>query len=343
MSFYIYGTGIRGKGALLYLNKKVDAFIVSEKMVFENKVILKGREYPIYSINEIMPTEDDICLLATQYLNEIIPLAHDKKWKIETLKDYEWYIAINLLKLYELDVDVDKKLLNFKDFKIPNLFNMKDVQPNIMESWVREMADLTYPYIGYKGLIGEGLYEYYDVYVESEDYVIDCGANLGLFSAMASQKGAKVWACEPLKKCSNYIEHINKECDVDITIVNKCIADYTGVTDFTETEENIGASSMSKSENGINYKIEVTTIDELVNEYEIPKVDFIKADIEGAERLMLKGATETIRKFSPKLSLCTYHLYDDVQVLTDIIKEINPNYIIKYAWQKLYAWCPKDV
>jgi hypothetical protein len=44
-----------------------------------------------------------------------------------------------------------------------------------------------------------------------------------------------------------------------------------------------------------------------VKERNLPRVDFIKADIEGAECAMLLGAAETIRKYRPKMALCIYH------------------------------------
>ena len=41
------------------------------------------------------------------------------------------------------------------------------------------------------------------------------------------------------------------------------------------------------------------SIDDLVEQEQIPKVDFIKMDIEGAELFALKGALKTIKKFRP--------------------------------------------
>jgi len=78
-------------------------------------------------------------------------------------------------------------------------------------------------------------------------------------------------------------------------------------------------------------KIEVrtTTLDNFVHENNLQKVDFIKADIEGAERIMLKGARQVLRDFSPKLSICTYHFPDDPQVLRELTLDANPNYVIE--------------
>ncbi|GHS89510.1 hypothetical protein AGMMS49957_12890 [Synergistales bacterium] len=41
------------------------------------------------------------------------------------------------------------------------------------------------------------------------------------------------------------------------------------------------------------------------------RMEFIKTDIEGYERHMLKGAAKTLKRFAPKLALCTYRLPDD--------------------------------
>ena len=83
--------------------------------------------------------------------------------------------------------------------------------------------------------------------------------------------------------------------------------------------------------------ITLTTIDKFVEDKGLEKVDFIKSDIEGEERNMLLGATETLKRFAPKLALCTYHFPDDEEVMTKIILEANPNYTIKYLRHKLFA------
>lgn len=52
-------------------------------------------------------------------------------------------------------------------------------------------------------------------------------------------------------------------------------------------------------------------IDQTVESLGLDKCDFIKMDIEGAELDALKGAEKTIRKFRPKLAICSYHGVDD--------------------------------
>ena len=78
--------------------------------------------------------------------------------------------------------------------------------------------------------------------------------------------------------------------------------------------------------------------DAFVEKNSIERVDFIKADVEGAERNMLRGAKRILRDFSPKLSLCSYHLPDDPQVLREIILDANPEYQIVEKFKNLYAY-----
>lgn len=95
---------------------------------------------------------------------------------------------------------------------------------------------------------------------------------------------------------------------------------------------------MVQDETGIeSVQVATTTIDDFVSFQKLGHVDFIKADIEGAERLMLEGARKTIREFAPNLSICYYHKLDDLKTLTRMLHEINPNYEIKAQYRKLYV------
>lgn len=80
----------------------------------------------------------------------------------------------------------------------------------------------------------------------------------------------------------------------------------------------------------------VTTIDAFCAKNALT-VDFIKADIEGAERRMLTGAKDILKTQGPKISVCTYHLPDDPQVIRDLLLKANPNYRIVEKWKKIYA------
>jgi hypothetical protein len=83
--------------------------------------------------------------------------------------------------------------------------------------------------------------------------------------------------------------------------------------------------------------IKIITLDEWVYKENI-KVNFIKADIEGYERKMLQGAVNIIKTQQPVLSLCTYHMPDDPEVMKDIILSANPYYKIIQRRMKMFAY-----
>jgi len=68
------------------------------------------------------------------------------------------------------------------------------------------------------------------------------------------------------------------------------------------------------------------SIDDLVNQQSLPKVDFIKMDIEGAELNALKGAEQSLRAFRPSLAISVYHRDDDWVTIPDYLDSLDLGY-----------------
>ena len=66
------------------------------------------------------------------------------------------------------------------------------------------------------------------------------------------------------------------------------------------------------------------SVDEALSDLGVRHVHFIKADIEGAERIVLEGARETIANSGPRMALCTYHLPDDPDRIPAVVQSIRP-------------------
>lgn len=236
----------------------------------------------------------------------------------------------------------EKEAVRFKDLVLPV------PKGNERSLFAIEFMDVILHYLvgienisHFRDFQGEGTYEDVRyVSVNKGDIVIDCGANMGLYSAVASREGGIVYAFEPSKYIIDKYLHITAEGNPNITIVNMALSDKKGEEEFLIDEGNIGHSRLKKDLQGTRTeRVIMTTIDDFVKEQKLEKVDFIKADIEGAERNMLKGAEWVLKHFAPKLSICTYHLPDDPEVLEKIIKDANSNYIVHHEAKKLYAWC----
>jgi FkbM family methyltransferase len=71
---------------------------------------------------------------------------------------------------------------------------------------------------------------------------------------------------------------------------------------------------------------ETISIDDMVQQLHLPRVDFIKMDIEGAEYPALRGAEQTIRSFRPKLAISIYHQISDFVDIPRFLHGLNLDY-----------------
>ncbi|MEK7523076.1 MAG: FkbM family methyltransferase, partial [Patescibacteria group bacterium] len=71
-------------------------------------------------------------------------------------------------------------------------------------------------------------------------------------------------------------------------------------------------------------QIKIVPIDKFINEH----ITYIKLDIEGFEKKALIGAKKTIKKYKPKLVICSYHNLNDIWELPMLIKKLRPDYKI---------------
>lgn len=212
--------------------------------------------------------------------------------------------------------------------------------------YAMEIGDILLPALtGRFAYVDEGPYEWGEVDIRPGDVVFDCGANLGVFSLLAAYRGARVFAFEPVAEAREALVRtlaLNpalKEC---VTIVPYALGAGVGVAEFTVLPDTLVGSSMVLPQSGRKVRVPVTTVDAFVHAHQLTRVDFLKADIEGAERLMLAGAAATLRRFSPKVSLCTYHLPDDPEVICELLKKAQPNYVLISKWKKVYGHLSRE-
>ena len=175
------------------------------------------------------------------------------------------------------------------------------------------------------------LYRMRHVSPEKGDVIFDIGAYLGdsaiFFANYVKDKG-KVYAFEPIKPNYNQLKNnieFNSLSDI-IQIENIGISNRSGTLKGVTSDEG-GPWSFLGEERG-DIDVEVTTIDEFVKSNNVKDVDYIKIDVEGLEKEVIEGATETIRNKKPKLAVAIYHNTSDLITLP-----LQINKICKY---KLY-------
>jgi len=72
--------------------------------------------------------------------------------------------------------------------------------------------------------------------------------------------------------------------------------------------------------------VAMTTVDAMVVEQHLSRVDFMKMDIEGGEVDALRGADETLKRFTPRLAISVYHRPHDLPDIVKLILRACPDY-----------------
>jgi FkbM family methyltransferase len=157
---------------------------------------------------------------------------------------------------------------------------------------------------------------------------LDIGGNLGYYATLESKKvgnSGKVIAIEPsplnfkylkhnlqLQKMNNFEVH-NLACGDSDGIVKFLISDHSNASRVIGDEEKID-SSMNIIE------VSVKRVDQLIEDFNIKQVDFLRMDVEGYESYILKGATLLLNRFKPMIQL-ELHFDTLGQNKTEIILE----------------------
>lgn len=172
------------------------------------------------------------------------------------------------------------------------------------------------------------IYEHGPVRIRRGDVVLDLGAHVGTFTRFALSRGAsEVIAVEPEP---SHVAHLRLTLKEEISCGSvRVVAAAVGAAEGTGRLHSDGVASRLTPEGST--AVRVTTVDVLVKELNLPCLNFIKADIEGAERQAIAGASHTISHLGPKLAVCTYHFPDDPRVIVEIVDSIRP------YWAKLNA------
>ena len=162
------------------------------------------------------------------------------------------------------------------------------------------------------------------------DTVIELGAHIGYVSVyLASLAGpqGRVFVFEPSPANLTYTRR-NVAGEPTVTLVEKAVSDTAGTATFFIEEltgqnstllehydvfdENRALAFSDEAYRAID--VPTTTIDLFVKENDV-RPNFIKIDVEGSELACLRGSTETVRQFRPRLMVEVAHQNEAVYAL----------------------------
>jgi len=170
---------------------------------------------------------------------------------------------------------------------------------------------------------------------------VDVGAHIGFYTVWACRRARRVISVEPNPAALAYLK-VNialNECS-NVTVVPKAISDRRGYTKLKIPEAvKWGfipqvSSIVWDFEEAFEVEVETDTLDSVLEEVGVDRVDILKIDVEGAEGLVVRGAEKTLRKAKavlieiwPENMWVVRHLQNSGYKLAKVIDHGYKNYL----------------
>ncbi len=165
-------------------------------------------------------------------------------------------------------------------------------------------------------------YQIPETTVQPGDVVVDCGAAEGLFALVAAEKGARVFCVEPLPE---FVEGLHRTFDTNPRVTILPVA--AGAAPATVRFSANTISSTISADGGIEARVE--PLDSLLGD-DAATVTYLKADVEGAELDVVRGAANLIARGKPRIVLAVYHDPNDPQAIAAELRKLRPDYRIRF-------------
>lgn len=173
--------------------------------------------------------------------------------------------------------------------------------------------DFTIGFMLCGGIVEQAVSEAAECILRPGDIAFDLGANLGYtslhFADLVGPQG-KVFAFEPDPELADRLDRVRDLNSLPQLIVRReAVSHECGQAHFIVGEESYlgrlaDSSKVSTSDHLIT--VNTTSVDRIVIDESIPRVALVKIDVEGGELDVLRGMTETLRRYKPTL-LVEFH------------------------------------
>jgi len=203
-----------------------------------------------------------------------------------------------------------------------------------------DLNKIGYPVEAYftpSGLADVFIYKQYEyrkrvpeIKVQNGDYVIDgggCWGDTTLYFAHSVGASGRVYTFEFVPENLRILRRnleLNPCLMERVEIVPNPLWNSSG--EKVNYSANGPGTSVNSDQTESSLQVSTMSIDDLVRDKALPRVDFIKMDIEGAELNALRGAEKTIRKFGPKLAISAYHKRDDLIEIPSYLNGLGVGY-----------------
>ena len=201
----------------------------------------------------------------------------------------------------------------FRELKLKGVTGVLFVDPEVpLRSLHQTITEQCYPW----------QWHYYQVpqtSVGPDDHIIDCGSAEGLFPLLTRSVAKEIVCFEPLPE---FVRGLHKTFDSDATvkIVPSALGEFPGSAYLRRS----GISS-SITTDVTDTPVTMDTIDAYCERTGFP-LSYLKADMEGYEMPLLRGASRTIARLKPKIAITTYHEPRHADEIEAFLRGLVPSY-----------------
>jgi len=316
---YLYGAGFVGRWASLYFEQigiPVRGFVDSDER--KRGQIFAGK--PIYSLND---------LTATQARNIIISSRH----AVPKIKERLVGIDINPISVDSFVVHhaYPKQVMRVVNMLSHDELSIKTFWAVLMSMLEGETKSLA-PYADPRPYFDRfGFFNRMDeVFVDAGAYV---GDSIERFIWSVNGVFREIHAFEPgaiqFRALEQRVMRLQNEWAIPnnkIQLINKYLSSKNDSYNLEEkellTSLNIH-NQVSDKDTQTSRLIQGITLDNYIND---KNITFIKIDVEGSEKALLKGAETVINRCRPRIALSVYHYPTDIFELPEIANQLNQDY-----------------
>lgn len=177
--------------------------------------------------------------------------------------------------------------------------------------------------------------------------IIDVGANVGQFAVAAKRlfPSSKIYSFEPIPEAAKTLKN-NTQKFSDIEIFCTALGSTNGSSSFNLNEYSHSSSILDLNEENkdifpgvdkiIKIQVQINRLDDFINKLEIKRPSLLKLDVQGFEKEVLKGSSETLNSIDyilTETSIIPFYkneiLFDE---MNDFIKSLGFKFVAPLAF-----------
>lgn len=176
------------------------------------------------------------------------------------------------------------------------------------------------------------------------DVCLDIGANIGNHALFFSDHFQQVHAFEPHPRLYPLLDY-NAAMANNVTTYPFGCSSEDGTFHAAAVEGNIGMTSVGRTDGNASIELPLKRLDNVDKIKALPRIDFMKIDVEGHEAAVFEGAAELLKKHRPVVALevLAPEITDGSSKSLETLRSLGYDHIYSLQSHRPFASAPKPL